>query len=295
LKVFTKRAHYLTAALALGGTALALGYRSRKARGPWVVHEVRVPSTDGVVLRGFMRFPDGPGPHPAIVLLHGGRGGSPMRASVMARSRVAAGLLAAGYAVLSAGYRRHAWMGGEVDDGEAAFRFLQSHRRIDPERISVLGNSHGGSIAIMMAPRVPARCVINYCGVTDAEVMVRFLTCSSLRAHAPLVREALNDLKQICGGTLDEVPEMYRAMSPAYRAWQLQCPIMTVHGSQDRLVPVTHAYILRDALEAAEKPFEIHIFPRMPHSFQFHNRPDARDAIERTVRFLNQFNASTST
>lgn len=285
MKAKTK-VRFLTAAVALGGTALALRYRSRKARGPWPVQEVRIHSSDGVVLRGFLRIPHGPGPHPAIVLLHGGRGGSPVRASVMARTRVAAGLLAAGYAVVSAGYRRHAWMTGEVDDAIAAFRFLEAHPRVDAARIGFLGHSHGGSIALVAGPRVASRFVVNYCGVTDAESMWRFLTCSALRARAPLVREAIDDLKRITGGTYDECPEMYRAMSPAYRVWEMPCPVMILHGSQDGLVPVTHAYILRDALEAAEKAYEMHIFPRMPHSFPFQNRAEARDAIARTITFL---------
>lgn len=273
-------------ALAVGGTALAFNIRSRRARGPWQVHDVSVPSTDGTVLRGYLRLPDGPGPHPGVVLLHGGRGGSPLRASVMARSRVAAGLLAAGYAVISAGFRRHAWMRGEVDDAVAAYHYLAAHPRVDADRIAFLGNSHGGAIALVAAPRTAAKAIVEYCAPTDAEPMVRFLTSSSLRARNPLVREAMDDLKAITGGTFDECPEVYRAMSPAYRVWEIQCPVLIVHGSRDGLVPVTHAYILRDALEAAEKPHEMHIFPRMPHSFPFQNRPEAADAITRTVAFL---------
>jgi len=211
-----------------------------------------------------------------------------MRASVMAMSRVATGLLAAGYAVLSAGYRRHAWMQGEIEDALAAYRLLEGHPRVDADRIAFLGNSHGGSIVLGAGPRTNAIAVVNYCGVTDAESMFRFLTSSPLRARMPLIREALDDLKKIAGGTFDEYPEVYRAMSPAYRVWEMRCPVLIVHGSQDGVVPVTHAYILRDALEAAECPYEMHIYPRMPHSFPFQNRPEARDAVALTVAFLKK-------
>src|SRR5687767_11000978 len=82
---FSKKQRWI-AALALGGAALGLRYRtrSRKARGHWSVHVVGIPSTDGYTVRGYLRFPDGKGPFPAVVMLHGGHGGSPMRASVMA-------------------------------------------------------------------------------------------------------------------------------------------------------------------------------------------------------------------
>lgn len=279
------RLHWWAAA-ALGGTALALRYQNRKARGPWPMQEVNVESKDGLRLRAFMRVPNGPGPHPAVLLLHGGRGGSPIRAVVIAQSRVAAALLSAGYAVLAVSYRRHALMSEEVDDAQAAFEFLERHPGVDATRMAILGNSHGGSIAVLVAPRTRARVLIEYCAVTDIEVMVRFLTASRLRSHAPLVREALDDLKRICGGTCDEVPEDYRAISPAYRAWEIDIPVMIIHGTHDGLVPVTHAYILRDALEAAEKNYQMHVYPRMPHSFPFQKRPEAREAIARTLQFL---------
>jgi dipeptidyl aminopeptidase/acylaminoacyl peptidase len=277
------------AAAALGGTMLARGLQGRKARGPWHLEEVRVTSLDGLQLRAFMRFPGGEGPHPAVLLLHGGRGGSPLRAAVIARTRVAAALLAQGYAVLAVSYRRHGLLDKEVDDAQAAFEFLRAHPRVDADRLAILGNSHGGSIAIAVAPRTTARCVVEYCAVADIPLMVRFLTASRLRSHAPLVREALDDLKRICGGTCDEVPEVYRAISPAYRVWALEVPMMMAHGSHDGLVPVTHAYILRDALEAAEKQYEMHIYPRMPHPFPFQRRPEADDLIGRTVDFLRRW------
>lgn len=206
----------------------------------------------------------------------------------MARSSVATALLARGYAVLSLAYRRHALMREEIDDAEAAFAFLRQHPLIDANRLAILGNSHGGAIAITVAPRTTARAVIEFSAPTDIEVMVRFITASKMRARAPMVRESLDDLRRICGGTFDEVPEVYRGLSPAYRIWDLSAPIMIAHGSHDGIVPVTHAYVLRDALEAAEKPYEMHIYPRMPHPFPFQRRPESADVIARTLDFLQR-------
>lgn len=275
-------------AAALGGTMVAAGLHLRRTRERWPLQSLTVIARDGRPLPAFLRLPEGSGPHPAVLMLHGGRGGAPARAAVLARSPVAVGLLESGFAVLSLSYRRHALMAEEVDDAEAAFGLMTAHPLLDPRRLAILGNSHGGSIAIVTAPRTTARAVVEYCGVTDIEVMVRYLTVSRLRASTPLVREALDDLKRICGGTFDEVPEVYRALSPAYRIFDLSVPIMIAHGSHDGIVPVTHAYILRDALEAAEKPYEMHIYPRMPHPFPFQKRPQSADVIARTIDFLRR-------
>jgi dipeptidyl aminopeptidase/acylaminoacyl peptidase len=284
----------LLAAAAIGGTILAYQYRARKARGRWPVHPVLIDSSDGVKVRAFVRFPDGPGPHPAVVLLHGGHGGAPRRALVMAHSRVAAALLAAGYAIISVAYRRHAWMRGEVDDALAGYRYMARHPYIDPNCIAILGNSHGGSIALVAGPKTDAMAIIEYCGVTDVAAMHRHLTATNLRARLPLVREAIEDLKKLCGGTYEQCPDVYHALSPALQVPHMQCPIMIVHGANDAVVPVQHAQILREALEAAQHPHEIHVFPKMPHSFQFQNRAEAREAISRTVAFLNSCLAARS-
>ncbi len=205
---------------------------------------------------------------------------------MLARSRVATALLAAGYAVFSPSYRRHALMAEEIDDAATAYEYLRNHPQFDPDRLAILGNSHGGTIALNLAPRTSARAVIEYSAVSDIELMVAFMTSNRVRASMPLVREALDDLKRTCGGTCEEVPEMYRGLSPAYRIWGIPCPVFIAHGSHDGLVPVTHAYVLRDALEAAEKNHEIHIFPRATHAFPFQKRTDAGILSKLTIDFL---------
>jgi dipeptidyl aminopeptidase/acylaminoacyl peptidase len=280
------RNRLLSVAVAVGGAmAMARYHRGRQAA---EVETVELVSEDGHPVTGFLRVPKGAGPFPALVLLHGGHGGAPVRALTMVRTRVASALCEQGYALLAVAYRRHAWLRGEVDDAVAGFRFLQQHPRVDACRVGLFGNSHGGSIALTTAPRVAPQVVVSSCAVTDAEAMLRFVSCSHLRMAGPLIKEALTDLERSCGGTFEQCPEVYRAMSPVFRALQIECPVFIVHGSQDALVPVTHAYVLRDALAAADKPHELHVVPRMPHSFLFHDRPEAAATLKSLLAFLDQ-------
>ena len=67
--------------------------------------QLYVPTFDGTFLYAELRLPPGDGPHPAVVYIHGGRGGSPPgpRYSRQVRSF----LLADGYAHVDLDYRRY--------------------------------------------------------------------------------------------------------------------------------------------------------------------------------------------
>jgi dipeptidyl aminopeptidase/acylaminoacyl peptidase len=49
-------------------------------------------------------------------------------------------------------------------------------------------------------------------------------------------------------GTPDENPELYRERSPVEHAANLDCPLLIVHGVNDRRVPVEQARLYRDRL-----------------------------------------------
>lgn len=109
---------------------------------------------DGVELRGDAYLPDGPGPFPAFVLLHGGAFTKGSRSSYAPWGRF---LAAHGYAALSADYR----LATEekptypecIWDVKAAVQFLRgsaTELRVDPERLGIMGGSAGGYLAAMI-------------------------------------------------------------------------------------------------------------------------------------------------
>jgi carboxymethylenebutenolidase len=69
------------------------------------------------------------------------------------------------------------------------------------------------------------------------------------------------------------------------------CPVLILHGDQDKTVPVQEAYHLQQVLEKRQIPYEIQIYPGVGHGF---SAEIWRDAGLRTLAFLNKHLADTS-
>lgn len=67
------------------------------------------------------------------------------------------------------------------------------------------------------------------------------------------------------------------------------CPVLILHGEQDKTVPVEEAYHLQRVLEKKQIPYEMQIYPEAGHGF---GGEDWRDAGLRTLAFLEKHLAS---
>ena len=123
-----------------------------------------------------LRVPDGDGPFPVAVLIHGGYWRSRWEFDLM--DSMAVDLTARGYATWNVEYRRpdeHGW-GTMTDDVAAAFAALKTtDAPLDLDRIVVLGHSAGGQLALRLAadtaqgPLTPALAV-SLAGVLDLKL-----------------------------------------------------------------------------------------------------------------------------
>ena len=97
--------------------------------------------------------PDGAGPFPVIVWVHGGGWTSGDKALSASGPQVRQ--TARGYAVASINYRfsQEAKFPAQIEDCKAAVRWLRAHaaeHNLDPARIAVWGDSAGGHLASLM-------------------------------------------------------------------------------------------------------------------------------------------------
>jgi carboxymethylenebutenolidase len=69
------------------------------------------------------------------------------------------------------------------------------------------------------------------------------------------------------------------------------CPVLILHGEQDKTVPVQEAYHLQQLLERKQIPYEIQIYPGVGHGF---SAEIWRDAGLRSLAFLNKYLAGTN-
>ncbi|MDQ2827153.1 MAG: alpha/beta hydrolase, partial [Actinomycetota bacterium] len=98
---------------------------------------------------GELFLPGGAGPHPVVVVLHGGFWQAMFGRRLM--DKVSADLAGAGWAAWNLEYRRVGMGGGwpaTFDDVAAGIDALAGVRGLDLSRVTTLGHSAGGQLAL---------------------------------------------------------------------------------------------------------------------------------------------------
>ncbi|MGP2439787.1 alpha/beta hydrolase family protein [Streptomyces sp. JW3] len=139
--------------------------------------DLTVPADDGTALAGTLTLPAGPGPHPAVLLLHGSgpldRDGNTPKLMMNLARPLADVLAAAGIATLrydrrGAGATPGDWRtAGFTDnrkDAAAALRALAARPDIDVGAVGVVGHSEGALHAMTLAARTEVRAVVLLAG-----------------------------------------------------------------------------------------------------------------------------------
>lgn len=194
------------------------------------------PSSDQVF---DLAVPDGAGPFPVVVLIHGGFWREPYRRDLMAP--LAADLAARGYATANLEYGRVGGTGGwpgTLADVAAGIDHLAAldDARLDLDRVATVGHSAGGHLAVWAAVRRDLGD-----GAVGADPVVVPCAVVSLAGVNDLTRAAADGLgdgapQDLLGGSPDEVPERYDVADPA-RHLPPAAPVLAVHARSDTTVP----------------------------------------------------------
>lgn len=191
--------------------------------------------------RGDLHLPAGAGPHPVMILIHGGSWRKRYGRIVM--RALAGDLLRRGWAVWNIEYRRVGNGGGwpaTFADVAAAVDHLDGlHPSLDMSRVDVLGHSAGGHLALWVAgrdrlpsgspgaragrPRVRLRRAISLAGVCDLAGAYRAWHGGAVRA--------------LMGGSQERMPDRYAVGDPI-RNVPLALPVLLVHGVLDVTVSI---------------------------------------------------------
>lgn len=177
-----------------------------------------------------------------------------------------------GYAVLrvnyrgSAGYNKELKEAGKKQWGKLILSDIHSsvlnvlgRPDIAGGQVCIIGFSYGGYAATMLSIMHPEtyNCAVNVAGVSDI----------NLYLNDPGNNERQRRwLKEYVGDVETEYAAL-KAISPAYLIERLQRPILVMHGDDDDVVDVEHAYRLKRMLEKYNKPFQWHIFHGANHNF----------------------------
>lgn len=214
---------------------------------------------------GELSLPAGAGPHPVVVLLHGGFWHAMFGPGLM--SKLAADLATEGFASWNLDFRGIGGGGGwpaTFDDVAAGIDALAGIDGIDLTRVTVVGHSAGGQLALWAAarPGLPA-------GAPGSTPAVRVAAAVALAGVVDLVdadRRGIGAgaVAHLLGGRFDDVPERYRLASPIERL-PLGVPQLLVHGVRDRHVPVDMSESYAEAARRAGDQVELAVRQDVGH------------------------------
>jgi acetyl esterase/lipase len=160
-----------------------------------------------------------PGGEDVAVLVHGGFWRA--RYGLDLERELAADLVARGWTVWNIEYRRLGDGGGWPQPGADVVAAIAA-LPVEAARIVAIGHSAGGHLATWASAHTRLDGVVSQAGALDLYELQRRGTSD-------------NVVRQLLGGTPDEVPEQYEAATPRPPAGM---PLLLVHGTLDEDVPV---------------------------------------------------------
>lgn len=242
-------------------------------------------------------------PMPVVIYLHGGLWQEGDKAE--AAGRMLPLVTSGDYALVSVGYRLtdEAQWPAQLHDVKAAIRWVRSRADdygFDPQRIAVWGRGAGGQLALMsgvtnhaqdMAGHLGAythirsdvAAVVNYAGVSDINgLLEQSSTVDRAAGNAPEAR--------LIGGSLRDNSDIASAASAVHYIREGAPPVLTVHGTEDNIVPYQQARNLHQQLaEAGVEEFMISLLATGHGSASHRQVPAAWvEADNRARQFLDR-------
>jgi acetyl esterase/lipase len=218
-----------------------------------------------------LRLPPGAGPHPIVVLLHGGFWRARFTRANMAA--LAVDLTRRGYATWNVEFRRVGCDGGvpaTLEDVEAAVRAVRGlDAPLDAERLVVLGHSAGGHLALWAAGTGTVTAAVSLAGVCDLAGTAN----DGLGAGAAT---------EFAGGTPEQRPDAYALADPMARL-PTGVPQLLAHGDADDRVPVEQSRRYADAARAAGDRCELLVLPGVGHFELIDPRTEAWQRVAAAV------------
>ena len=223
-------------------------------------HSWHFDNGEGDRVHGFYVTPEGEGPFPVMMFVHGGPTGQDTDAwepEVLAYVDM-------GFAVGKVNYRGstgygRAWRdrligdigGPELVDVNAGFADLVARGVADPERAVVGGWSWGGYITVMELCKHPDLWLAGVAGVPVGDYELGYEDLSpELQAYD----------RALLGGTPAQVPELMRDRNPINFVDRVTAPVIFLIGENDTRCPFRQAMAFVDRLRERNHPHEVVLF-----------------------------------
>ena len=215
--------------------------------------------------------PKAPGKYPGVICIHGGGWRAGNKSSHIALTRR---LAKEGFVAITVQYRfaPKDRFPAQIDDVRCAVRWLRANAQqlqLDPERIGAIGFSAGGHLSLLLGVMEdkdrPATDACHGEQSSKVQAVVNYFGPADLRSHYPdMVRGILSDF---LGGLPDEKPEEAKAASPITYIDGDDAPILTFHGTEDKIVPYEQAELLSRVCKKAGLPHRLETLEGAGHGW----------------------------
>jgi dipeptidyl aminopeptidase/acylaminoacyl peptidase len=241
----------------------------------------------------------GPKGHPALLFVHGGVHGNwtesywPFVKEAVER----------GYVVIAPEYRGSTgygkafhdaidYGGYEIDDVMTAYDYLvENLPHVDPERVAIMGWSHGGYISLLSASRDdhPFRAAVGIVPVTNLIFRLSF--------KGPGYQRGFSTQERVQGLPFER-RELYKERSPFYQVDRIEVPVLVHVATNDEDVNFEEAEMLIHKLRSIKPDLaetKIYVDPPGGHGFsrrvdrqtlEREDTPEQRDSWNRVWTFL---------
>jgi len=228
-------------------------------------------------------YPQGGGPHPAMLVVHGGGWERRSREDM---DKLCRHYVSRGYLVMNVSYRfapQYTYP-AQVHDLQQAMHWLHRHAdelSVDQQRIAAFGYSAGAHLVSLMALTAGTGNALDtpYGGLNTRPAAV-------IAGGSPMDLRKYPGGKlvpQFLGGRLDDIPEVFSAASPVTRVHGEAPPFFLFHGDRDKLVTIDHAEEFVVAMKQKNVPVSLYRQRWRGHISAF---LAIGDALEQADQFL---------
>jgi dipeptidyl aminopeptidase/acylaminoacyl peptidase len=252
-----------------------------------LVHKEKISykARDGLNIEGYLSVPKGKtGPGALVVLPHGG----PFSQDSNSFDTFSAYLANKGYLVFQPNFRGSTGYGHQFltqavgqygmamqDDITDGTVYLIEQKIADPKRICIMGASYGGYAALLGAARTPDlyQCAISFAGISD------------LRELRASYRNYTN--YNLAKKQFGEDNDLLEQNSPLNMVEKIKVPVLLLHGTEDRSVPVKQSRMMAEELADEKKVFTYIEIEDGTHHLDY--LPHRKQTFEAIDAFLNKY------
>jgi acetyl esterase/lipase len=272
--------------LLLAAASLAAGSPTAAAERPKPFYDEVYVVRGDQPLKADVFLPQGDGPFPAVLVVHGGawRSGSKGQLSFVSRA-----LAEAGYVAVAINYRlapAHRFP-AQIEDCKAAVRWMRDNAerfKIDPHHIAGWGYSAGGHLVALLGTTDEDDGLEDSASPAGTSTRLQAVVAGGAPCDFRILDPESDQLAFWLGGTRGERPDIYEKASPATYVTSDDPPTLFYHGDADELVMLESPQAMMAALESAQVPTEIYVIPGANHI----KAALFGEAVKRGIAFLDK-------